>query len=183
MDTLTFGHNVRPIREGAATRASVLECRSGQQLCALGPPPPRTPGRADPQVPATPVSGRVLHGRIPHLYFHFDAGQQDAAFGMLDIEIAVCEPARGRSRVELYCVGDGYQAGTGTRRGEVLVIELRSREGIVAVVEWRWPDVVSGRAEVMCLTTDVAMSDADFASLDRAAIPPAHAWAGTGPAD
>ena len=171
-----LGPSVRPIRELPLAGVSALECRSRQQFCALGPPPPRTPGRADPQVPATPRPGSVRHGRIAHLYFYPDERLEDAAFGLLDLEIAVCQPSGGRSTVELYGIGDGYQTGTGTARGMPLALELRDQAGIIAVVRWSWPDIVTGRAEVMNLQTDIAMTDAGFAALDRVALPPATGW-------
>jgi hypothetical protein len=152
-------------------------CRSRQQFCALGPPPPRTPGRADPQVPTAPRATAVRHGRIPHVYFYLDDACENTAFGLLDLEIAVCEPAGGRSVVELYCLGDGFQAGTGTARGEALMFELRDAGGVVATVPWHWPDVVCGRSESMVLLTDLPLSGADFARLDRIALPPAFGWA------
>ena len=74
-----LGPSVRPIRELPLAGVSALECRSRQQFCALGPPPPRPPGRADPQVPATPRPGSVRHGRIAHLYFYPDERLEDAA--------------------------------------------------------------------------------------------------------
>ena len=171
------GRELQTARELPSRAAAAQQCRSRQQFCALGPPPPRTPGRADPQVPTAPRATAVRHGRIPHVYFYLDDDCENTAFGLLDLEIAVCEPAGGRSVVELYCLGDGFQAGTGTARGEALMFELRDAGGVVATVPWHWPDVVCGRSESMVLLTDLPLSGADFARLDRIALPPAFGWA------
>lgn len=167
---------LRPARELPLRAAAWQRCRSRQQFCALGPPPPRTPGRADPQVPTAPRRTAVRHGRIPHVYFYLDDASENTAFGLLDLEIAVCEPAGGRSVVELYCLGDGFQAGTGSARGEALTFELRDGGGVVATVQWHWPDVVAGRAEVMVLLADLPLSGADFNRLDRITLLPALGW-------
>lgn len=176
MNTPAQGRKVQPIGRAPIPGAPALECRSRPQMCALGPPPPRTPGRADPQVPTVPGRGAVRHGRIPHLYFYLGTRSDDAAFGFLDLEIAVREPSNGRSAVELYCVGDGYQSGSGRAQGETIDVELRSEAGVVAVVRWPWPEVVSGRAEAMCFSTSVEMTDSGFAALDRATVPAARGW-------
>ena len=172
-----FGQTFTLLSAAPALRRPAIECRSRAQFCALGPPPPRTPGRADPQVPTSAVRGAVRHGRIPHLYFYLDDALEDAAFGLLDIEIAVCEPREGRAVFELYCVGDGYQNGSGAARGSPLAIELRSAHALIATVYWPWPDVVTGRAEVMQWTTEITISREGFISMDRAAVPPCRAWA------
>lgn len=177
MNTPAQARTPRPIGRIPMRDASDLECRSRPQMCALGPPPPRTPGRADPQVPTVPGRGEVRHGRIPHIYFYLDPKLEDAAFGFLDLEIAVRAPTNGRSEVELYCTGDGYQSGSGRACGETIAIELHSAAGVVAVVHWPWPDVVSGRAEAMCFSTSVPMPDSGFAALDRAIVPAARGWA------
>lgn len=176
MQIANSGPNVLPIGAKQSVGTTRLECRSRPQFCALGPPPPRTPGRADPQVPETPTARGFVHGRVAHLYFFLDDEGRDAGFGMTDIEIAVCEPIAGRCAVEVYCVGDGYQTGTGQSCGAPLVIEFRSADRLVASIAWQWPDVVGGRAEVMHLRTEAPMSPADYASLDRASIPAARAF-------
>ncbi len=48
----------------------MVECRSLPQMCLLGPMPPRTPGRSDPQVPSDAGRGDSKYGRIPFVYFY-----------------------------------------------------------------------------------------------------------------
>ena len=155
---------------------SLLECRSLQQMCAVGPLPPRVPGRADPQVPTRPTDREVRYGRISHLYFDLDTEHLDAGFGMFDIEISITTPVAGRCAVEVYCVGDGFQSGTGTCGGEPIRIEFRSPQGLIASVEWVWPDIHVGRAEVIHMATEVPMDAEGFAAIDRLLLPPARAW-------
>lgn len=151
------------------------DCSAREQHCALGPLPPRTPGRADPQVPTLPPRGAVRYGRIPLLYFYMDDRPEDPAFGLLDIEVSVAAPVDGRSAVEVYCVGDGYQGGQGSARGEPLQIRLCAAGHAVAALGWVYPDVLSGHADAMTFAAEVPMSAADFEALDGLLVPPARA--------
>lgn len=146
-------------------------CTSLPQLCLLGPPPPRMPGRADPQVPANFPDAPVKYGRIPHLYFYVDGQGNDAAYGLLDIELALHALPHGLA-FELYCIGDGYQSGTGIASAP-LVIEIRSAAHVMNRVSWRYPDILGGNSDPMHFSATLALPSADFSLVDHILIPPA----------
>ena len=67
----------------------MTNCDSYRQFCSLGPLPPRTPARADPQVPKDGKLGPCAHGKINSFYFYADGSEDDPAFGFCDIEVSV----------------------------------------------------------------------------------------------
>jgi len=102
----------------------VGECYSYRQFCSLGPLPPRTPARPDPQVPRDRKLGPCLHGKIGSFYFYEKGSDNDAALGFFDVELSVQSIATGRVRVELYCVADGYQTSRGIGAGHPIRLAI-----------------------------------------------------------
>ncbi len=151
----------------------MANCTSLPQMCLLGPSLPRIPGRADPQVPSGDVSGNVKYGRIPYVYFYTDAGKDDAAYGMLDIEFALYRTQASNLCIELYCIGDGFQSGTGTCNGHPLSIKLRTGDELVARADWFYPDIMDGHADPVHFTTTLHLPEADFTKIENIYIPPA----------
>ena len=149
----------------------MVACMSLPQMCLLGPVPPRTPGRSDAQVPSDTSLGDVRYGRIAYLYFYREEDEGDAAFGLLDVEIAVQRRASHDFRLEIYCIGDGYQSGHGSSTGSPLVIELKAGNRTVATVQWNYPDVLNGHTDPLTFSTSVGLTDADFAALDQVHLP------------
>jgi hypothetical protein len=160
------------------SRPSIMvACRSLPQMCLLGPVPPRTPGRGDAQVPSDASLGDSRYGRIPYVYFYREEDEGDAAFGLLDVEIAVQRRTSDEFRLEIYCIGDGYQSGHGSSAGSPLKIELRAGDRTVVTAHWNYPDVLSGHMNPLTFSTSVGLSDADFAALDHVCLPSVRAEA------
>src|ERR1700756_1327295 len=90
-------------------------CYSYRQFCSLGPLPPRTPARPDPQVPKDRKLGPCSHGKIGAFYFYAEGSQDDPAFGFCEIELSLQRLAENKVRLELYCIADGYQSAWGRR--------------------------------------------------------------------
>ena len=149
----------------------MVGCRSLPQMCLLGPVPPRTPGRSDAQVPSDIALGESRYGRIPYVYFYSEDRAGDVGFGLLDVEIAVQRRAPDKFRLELYCIGDGYQSGRGANAGSPLRIELRAGTRAVATANWSYPDVLSGHMDPLIFSTPIDLSDEDFEALDRVYLP------------
>lgn len=155
----------------------MVDCYSYRQRCELGPVPPRTPGRADAQLPRDDAVGLVRYGRIGHFYFYHVGSNDDPAFGFVDVELSAQQVAPGKVRVEAYCIGDGYQSARGSGLDHPLVIELRAGERALASVEWRYPEVLCGHADPLDFSVDINLSEADFAALDSAVMPAVSASA------
>ena len=142
-------------------------CYSYRQFCSLGPLPPRTPARPDPQVPKDRQRGACLHGKIGAFYFYADGSDNDPAFGFCDIELSVQRVAEGILRLELYCIADGYQSGRGVGSRYPLRIAVGAGEKTLAIAEWRFADVICGHADPMHFATDLAIEDRMFLAIDR----------------
>jgi hypothetical protein len=142
-------------------------CYSYRQYCSLGPLPPRTPARADPRVPKEKDRGPCRHGKIGAFYFYEVASADDPAFGFFDIEVSVQGLPSGKVRLELYGIADGYQSSRGIGSRHPLKIALMSGEKTLATAEWAFPDVICGHADPMNFVTDVDLSAAGFAALER----------------
>lgn len=155
----------------------MVECRSQPQMCTLGPLPPRTPGRSDPQVPSEPVRGESKYGRIAFVYFYQDGVEGDATFGLLDIEIAVQRRGPHQFQFEIYCIGDGYQSGHGSSRPQPLAVEFRAGTKTVAVAAWRYPDVLSGHSDPLTFSYPIDLTENDFQELDGVYLPSVRAHA------
>jgi hypothetical protein len=153
----------------------MADCRSLPQMCLLGPIPPRTPGRSDAQVPSDAARGESKYGRIPFVYFYRDGATPDAAFGLLDIEVAIQRRALGKFECEVYAIGDGYQSGHGASKPDPLAIEFRAGARIIARAEWRYPTVLSGHADALTFSTPLALSDDEFSRLESILLPAARA--------
>lgn len=145
-------------------------CYSYRQFCSLGPLPPRTPARPDPQVPRDRKFGPCLHGMIGAFYFYEEKSRDDAAFGFFDIELSVQEVAPGRLRVEVYCVADGYQTSRGIGAKHPLRISVMAGSKLVGVAEWFFGDVICGHADPMNFSTDIDLAGEVFSQIDGIAL-------------
>jgi hypothetical protein len=152
---------------GLAWSAEVPNCYSYRQFCSLGPLPPRTPARADPQVPKDRKLGESAHGKIGAFYFYADGSDDDAAFGFCDIELSVQRVAEGTVRLELYCIADGYQSARGVGHRHPLKIAVLAGDRTLAVANWHFSDVICGHADPMHFAADLAIAGELFAAIDR----------------
>jgi hypothetical protein len=146
-------------------------------MCLLGPMPPRTPGRSDAQVPSDASRGDCKYGRIPFIYFYHEGLKAGAAFGLLDIEIAIQRRADQAYQFEIYCIGDGYQSGHGSSTPQPLAIEFRIGTRTVAKAEWRYPTILNGHMDALTFSVPIAMSNRDFEQIDSAFLPSVRAEA------
>jgi hypothetical protein len=141
-------------------------CYSYRQFCSLGPLPPRTPARADPQVPNDRDLGPCAHGKIGAFYFYADGSNDDPAFGFCEIELSVQSVGPSRVRLELYCIADGFQSARGIGTRYPLKIAVMAKDKIVAVADWHFADVICGHADPMHFAADLDIDDEDFAQID-----------------
>jgi hypothetical protein len=142
-------------------------CYSYRQFCSLGPLPPRTPARPDPQVPKDHELGPCAHGKIGAFYFYADGSRDDPAFGFCEIELSVQRVAEHTVRLELYCIADGYQSARGVGARHPLKIAVIAKDRTLAVAEWHFSDVICGYADPMHFAADLAIDDRIFAAIDR----------------
>jgi hypothetical protein len=145
-------------------------CYSYRQSCSLGPLPPRTPARPDPQVPRDAKLGPCVHGKIGAFYFYEEGSRDDVAFGFFDVELSVQSISATTIRVELYCVADGYQASRGVGSSHPLGISILAGSDIVGTAEWRFSDVICGHADPMNFSTDVTLTGTTFGAIDGIAL-------------
>jgi hypothetical protein len=145
----------------------VGECYSYRQFCSLGPLPPRTPARPDPQVPRDHKLGPCVHGKIGSFYFYQKGSDNDAAFGFFDVELSVQSISTGKIRVELYCVADGYQTSRGVGARHPIRLAIMAGDKIAGSAEWHFADVICGHADPMNFSTDIDIGDASFPLIDR----------------
>jgi hypothetical protein len=145
----------------------VGECYSHRQFCSLGPLPPRTPARPDPQVPRDHKLGPCVHGKIGSFYFYEKGSDHDAAFGFFDVELSVQNVSTGKVRVELYCVADGYQTSRGVGARHPIRLAIMAGDKTVGSAEWHFADVICGHADPMNFSTDIDIGDASFPQIDR----------------
>lgn len=149
----------------------MAECRSLPQMCLLGPMPPRTPGRSDARVPSDASRGESKYGRIPFVYFYHVDVPADPAFGLLDIEIAIQRRGPQSFQFEIYCVGDGYQSGSGSSEPQPLVIEFRAGSRAIARAEWSYPAVINGHMDPFSFSAAIELNDSNFREIDGAVLP------------
>ena len=142
-------------------------CYSYRQFCSLGQLPPRTPARSDPQVPRDRALGACAHGKIGAFYFYAEGSSDDPAFGFCDIELSVQHVARGKVRLELYCIADGYQSARGIGMRYPLTMAILAKDKVLATANWHFPDVICGHADPMNFATDLDIADELFAQIDR----------------
>jgi hypothetical protein len=145
-------------------------CYSHRQFCSLGPLPPRTPARPDPQVPRDSKLGPCLHGKIGAFYFYQEGSRDDPAFGFFDIELSLQSIGNDTLRIEIYCVADGYQTARGVGRDHPIRISVISGGETVARAAWHFPDVIAGHADPMNFSTDVRLDGKRFAAIDSIAL-------------
>ena len=146
---------------------TVGQCYSYRQFCSLGPLPPRTPARPDPQVPKDYKLGPCVHGKIGAFYFYAEGSQDDPAFGFCEIELSVQYVARNRMRIELYCVADGYQSARGVGVRHPLKIAVFAGETVLGTANWHFPDVICGHADPMHFAADIDLDEGLFPTADR----------------
>ena len=142
-------------------------CYSYRQFCSLGPLPPRTPARPDPQVPKDHKLGPCAHGKIGAFYFYPDGSRDDPAFGFCEIELSVQLVAEHRVRLELYCIADGYQSARGVGASHPLKIAVLAKEKVLGTTNWHFPDVICGHADPMHYAADLQIDDRLFSAIDR----------------
>jgi len=146
-------------------------------MCLLGPMPPRTPGRSDPQVPSDASRGDSKYGRIPFVYFYWEGLKADPTFGLLDIEIAIQRRGSDAFQFEIYCIGDGYQSGHGSSKPQPLAVEFRIGARTVAKADWPYPTVLNGHMDALTFSAPIAITDGDFEKIDSALLPSVRAEA------
>ena len=152
----------------------LTRCHSLTQLASFGPPP-RTPGRPDPQVPEELGAGPAIYAKLPHIYFYDSNRPDDPAFGFIEIEISIQRRGERSYRLDLSCVGDGHQSGAGLPNGEGLRVELLAGDDVVASVPWLFREVSSGRCDPVTFSASPALSDDDYRTIDRVRLPSAAA--------
>lgn len=138
---------------------------------SIGHAPPRTPERPDAQVPVDASLGHARHGRCSHVYFRSSAEPEDAAFGFLDLEVAIQLRRNGQVAFDLYCIGDGFQSGCANGKDKPLRFEVWGGDRRLASVDWAYPAIACGQSDPLAFSTDIALSPADFASADRIFMP------------
>ena len=143
------------------------ECYSYRQFCSLGPLPPRTPARPDPQVPRDRKLGSCVHGKIGAFYFYEKGSNDDPAFGFIDVELSVQDISTGKVRVELYCVADGYQTSRGVGANHPIRLAIKAGAKTVGLADWHFADVICGHADPMNFFTDIDIGDTSFSLIDR----------------
>lgn len=142
-------------------------CYSYRQFCSLGPLPPRTPARPDPQVPKDYKLGPCSHGKIGAFYFYAEGSRDDPAFGFCEVELSVQRVAKNKVRLELYCIADGYQSARGVGARYPLKIAALAGDEVLGTASWHFPDVICGHADPMHFTADMEIDDGLFAGIDR----------------
>lgn len=145
-------------------------CYSYAQYCSLGPLPPRTPARPDPQVPASEKLGPCRYGKIGSVYFYDTASSEDPLFGFIEIELSVQKVSESFVRLELYCIADGYQSACSNGSRFPLLIALMAADKAIAVAEWPYPAIVCGHADPMTFAIDLPIESAVFAEIDGVEI-------------
>ena len=143
------------------------QCYSYHQFCSLGPLPPRTPARPDPQVPRDRKLGPCRHGKIGSFYFYEQGSDDDAAFGFFDVELSVQSISTGKLRVEVYCVADGYQTSRGVGSGHPVKLAIMAGDKAVGTAEWRFADILCGHADPMNFSIDIDIGGTSFSLIDR----------------
>jgi hypothetical protein len=117
-------------------------------------------------VPRNRALGACTHGAIGAFYFYAEGSRDDPAFGFCDIEVSVQRVATG-TRLELYCIADGYQSARGVGAKYPLKIAVIAKDRLLAVADWHFSDVICGAADPMSFATDLDIADELFARIDR----------------
>ncbi|MDE2361180.1 MAG: hypothetical protein KGM42_00770 [Hyphomicrobiales bacterium] len=145
--------------------------RSAAQFASFGPPPPRTPGRPDPQAPEELGAGPAAYARLPHIYFYDGNRPADPTFGFIEIEFSLQRRANGQRRLDLYCIGDGHQSGAGLANGNGLQLELFAGDTLGATTAWAFREMSAGRCDPMTFAASLSISDQDYGKIDRVRAP------------
>lgn len=140
------------------------------QFCSLAPPPPRTPARPDPQVPADAQLGPARWGKIGAFYFYVVGSDDDAAFGLFDMEFSLQRLPKGKARLEIYAIADGYQRGGASGLEHPLRIRLMHGARQAATVDWPYPNILDGNADPMSWSHDFELAADLCDGVDRIEI-------------
>src|ERR1700751_4909404 len=124
-------------------------CYSYRQFCSLGPAPPRTPARPDPQVPKDRKLGPCSHGKIGAFYFYAEGSQDDPAFGFCEIELSLQRLAENKVRLELYCIAAGYHSARGVGGRTPLKVAGLAGGEILGRASWPFPNFIFSHTEPM----------------------------------
>lgn len=147
-----------------------MDAYSHPQSCSLGPLPPRTPARPDPQVPGSEKLGPCRYGKIGAVYFYDAASNRDPLFGLVEIEVSIQSIADGVLRLEIYCIADGYQSACGNGGKFPLKIAAMAGDKVIVTTEWAYPPIICGHADPMTFAVDLAVDASAFAAIDRIEI-------------
>ncbi len=147
-----------------------MDAYSFPQSCSLGPLPPRTPARPDPQVPGSAKLGPCRYGKIGAVYFYDAASGEDPLFGLVEIEASIQRIADDMLRLEIYCIADGYQSACGNGGKFPLKIAAMAGERVIAIAEWAYPPIICGHADPMTFAVDLPVDASAFAAIDRIEI-------------
>lgn len=126
-------------------------------------------------MPSDTSRGASRYGRIPFVYFYHEGAQDDPAFGLLDVEIAVQRRGPRSFQFEIYCIGDGYQSGQGSSVPQPLTIEFRAGARAVARAEWPYPTILNGHMDALSFSATIELSELDFQEIDSVMIPSVRA--------
>jgi hypothetical protein len=148
---------------------------SESQWFSLGRIPPRTPERADAQVPVDGSLGEARYGRCSHLYFRSVDEPAEVAYGFLDLEVSIQARRDGSFGFEAYCIGDGFQSGHGSGSRVPLRFEVWGDDARLACIHWHYPKVASGQLDPLAFSAPIALTANAFALADRVFIPPVAA--------
>src|SRR5271166_1371636 len=117
-------------------------CYVHRQGCSLGPLPPRTPARPDPQVPREANLGPARWGKIGTFYFYVQGSKDDPAFGFFDIEVSLQRLSGGKARLEIYAIADGYQQGGASGSLHPVTISVKDGQSVLSSFNWTFPDIL-----------------------------------------
>ncbi len=145
----------------------MTRCYVHRQGCLLGPLPPRTPARPDPQVPREANLGPARWGKIGAFYFYVHGSKDDPAFGLFDIEVSLQLLSGGKARLDIYAIADGYQQGGASGLHNPITIFVKDGDSILSSFAWTFPDILDGKADPLTHSRDIDLGAAEWERVDR----------------
>jgi hypothetical protein len=145
----------------------MTRCYAHRQSCSLGPLPPRTPARPDPQVPREANLGPARWGKIGAFYFYVQGSKDDPAFGLFDIEVSLQRLSGGKARLDIYAIADGYQQGGASGSQHPVTISLTQGDSMVSRFDWAFPEILDGHADPLTHSRDFDLGAAEWERVDR----------------
>ena len=145
-------------------------CYAYPQSCSLGPLPPRTPARPDPQVPRDPNLGSARWGKIGAFYFYLEGSKDDPAFGVFYMEVSLQSLSNGKARIDIHAFADGYQRGGALGAEHPVTISLKQGESVLARFVWTFPDILDGHADPLTCSRDIDLRAEEAAAVERIEI-------------